>query len=236
MDALALLCNLHADGPLTLQRLRYAGCESLDSLVDLSPDVLAEVLEGEFDQVQTADRFQREAVLLAQRIDGEAAPDDEPEDGAWPEDEASSSSLGSLGLPDLAEVGPSAEAAADRSVSEVLAAWRSLDDSTPPATPTRYEIPRPTQDPLENRAIDEAGLEGLTPVLANRLAEIGVLSLRGLMNASSVELAEKLPLAFTRVKRLQLLARRAWAEIGAPEESAPTSGDVDPLGSAGPFA
>ncbi len=32
MDTLALLCNLHADGPATLQRLRRAGCESLAAL------------------------------------------------------------------------------------------------------------------------------------------------------------------------------------------------------------
>ena len=44
MDAMALLCNLHADGPSTLRSLREGGCASLDDLVTLSPEALADLI------------------------------------------------------------------------------------------------------------------------------------------------------------------------------------------------
>ena len=71
MNALALLCNLHADGPLTLQRLRRAGCESLAALIETDPADLAESLGADH---EFAARFQREAALLAERVRGDAAP------------------------------------------------------------------------------------------------------------------------------------------------------------------
>ncbi|MEO2236906.1 MAG: hypothetical protein ABGW95_01485, partial [Candidatus Poseidoniia archaeon] len=52
MDALALLCTLHADGPATLKRLRRAGCTSLERL----------------------DAFEPEELELLKQLDGEAQP------------------------------------------------------------------------------------------------------------------------------------------------------------------
>src|SRR5262245_17448921 len=66
MDTLALLCNLHADGPATLQRLRRAGCESLAALRRLDAAGLAERLEW---NLRTAERFLREARLLGERVE-----------------------------------------------------------------------------------------------------------------------------------------------------------------------
>jgi len=66
MDALALLCNLHADGPFTLQRLRRSGCHSLDSLLELPAIQLSTHLDG---SARTAERFLREAHLLAERLE-----------------------------------------------------------------------------------------------------------------------------------------------------------------------
>ena len=43
MDAMALLCTLHADGPTTLRRLREAGCDSIERVLRLDPDRLANV-------------------------------------------------------------------------------------------------------------------------------------------------------------------------------------------------
>ena len=51
MDALALLCTLHADGPTTLKRLRRSGCEDLSSLVD--------------DSVKLGEEFGRRLLKLA---------------------------------------------------------------------------------------------------------------------------------------------------------------------------
>ena len=65
MDGLALLCNLHADGPLTLRRLRGAGIQGLGQLDRIPLDVLAGVLRATPGQTR---RFVQEARLLAQRV------------------------------------------------------------------------------------------------------------------------------------------------------------------------
>ncbi|MEW6073656.1 MAG: helix-hairpin-helix domain-containing protein [Planctomycetota bacterium] len=66
MDALALLCNLHADGPTTLHRLRVAGFDSLDDVARWDPGELATLLGW---SEKTAGRFRREARLLAERLE-----------------------------------------------------------------------------------------------------------------------------------------------------------------------
>ena len=65
MDALALLCTLHADGPSTLHSLRTAGCQSLLDLQECSSTELAQFLEL---SVASAERLQREAELLGRRL------------------------------------------------------------------------------------------------------------------------------------------------------------------------
>jgi len=75
MDNLALLCNLHADGPATLQRLRRLGCESILSLLELEAADLAARLDW---NERSAARFLREAGLLSERLD-EGGPRSEPE-------------------------------------------------------------------------------------------------------------------------------------------------------------
>lgn len=77
MEALALLCTLHADGPTSLRRLRRAGCDSLESLERMAPDELAGVLEV---PPAVARRLGREARGLSSRIgpeldDREEAPE-----------------------------------------------------------------------------------------------------------------------------------------------------------------
>jgi len=65
MNALALLCTLHADGPSTLHALRTAGCQSLLDLQECSSNELAQYLEL---SVASAERLQREAELLGMRL------------------------------------------------------------------------------------------------------------------------------------------------------------------------
>jgi len=65
MDGLALLCNLFADGPVTLERLRRARVESLAELERLPPAQLAEWLHASVPQART---FAEEARKLARRI------------------------------------------------------------------------------------------------------------------------------------------------------------------------
>ncbi len=65
MDTLALLCNLHADGPETLQRLRSAGWDTLREIQAVDLIELEVVLDADKGR---AVRFKREASLLRERL------------------------------------------------------------------------------------------------------------------------------------------------------------------------
>jgi len=66
MDALALLCSLHADGPSTLKNLRQAGCGSLEAIESMEEESLSRVLGG---PPAVARRFAREARHLRERLE-----------------------------------------------------------------------------------------------------------------------------------------------------------------------
>ncbi len=68
MDAMALLCMLHADGPSTLKSLRQAGCSSLESIEGMEEDRLSKLLGG---PPAAARRFAREARHLRERLGAE---------------------------------------------------------------------------------------------------------------------------------------------------------------------
>jgi len=74
MDTMTLLCNLHAEGPTTLRRLRQFGCGTFEDLLRTSTGRLAEALGMDEDGAR---RFWREAELLAQRCGSEGL---EPEE------------------------------------------------------------------------------------------------------------------------------------------------------------
>jgi len=74
MDGLALLCNLHSEGPLALRRLRMAGVRDLADLEEVPLTTLIECLRC---SPGPARRFQIEARLLAGRL-SESPLDPEP--------------------------------------------------------------------------------------------------------------------------------------------------------------
>lgn len=251
MDTLALLCNLHADGPATLQRLRRAGCESLASLRRLDPLTLSAQLDW---SERAAERFLREAVLLCERIaddDAGAAELEDPEfeleselveelDGESDESESEEE-------PELEETEDeeSGYAPPAERIEAVLGTWRELDRVAPPEDPAAFVIPRP--EPAFDRHLGEVELDGLAPALVARLAELGVRTLRDLVGARELELARSVPLGFTRLKRLQFLAARelerqtpcAPRSVAAPRAQtfeAFTPPPVEPFETAGPFA
>jgi len=76
MDAMALLCNLHADGPTTVDCLRRAGCATLEDVRSLSPERLAEILDA---SPAAARRFLREVEILSERIGMEPLEREEPD-------------------------------------------------------------------------------------------------------------------------------------------------------------
>ncbi len=80
MDGLALLCNLFADGPVTLKRLRLAGVKSLGELERAAPARLAEWLHASLPQAQA---FAEEARKLVRRLSEEhPLPASRPEPAA----------------------------------------------------------------------------------------------------------------------------------------------------------
>jgi hypothetical protein len=71
MDGLALLCNLFADGPVTLKRLRLARVANLAELERTPPERLAEWLHASLPQARG---FVEEARKLLRRLAEEAPP------------------------------------------------------------------------------------------------------------------------------------------------------------------
>jgi hypothetical protein len=258
MDALALLCNLHADGPFTLQRLRRSGCDSLTVLLELAPVQLATHLDG---SERTAQRFLREANLLTERLEDEDPWEQEHAEeievdepllhGGEVEEEAELDETHGYDEEEEAEAEEEEaeeeeeeeeeilDEAAEGEIAHVLDAWRQVDDDAPPEDPVDYVVPRAAPPSAANKALDELHLDGLDGALRERLGQVGILSLKGLVEASPLELARSLPLAFTRVKHIQFLAARVWQERSEPLQ-APRSYDelvaVERLDASGPFA
>ncbi len=283
MDALALLCNLHADGPVTLQRLRRCGFDSLPALLEVESEELV-VKTGWEERV--AERFLREAWCLAERLDEGLLEEDEEEEELHDlesaafdedafedaeeelEDEADEPLLAAELAPPAA--GPGRDGRDGRKVGQgverVLGAWRDLDAEAPPP-PAQRLVPAPDllqpasksgspRGPLGGRlGSPHTPLERLPDLAPEHLAALrraGLSTCEELTAASTLELAQRLGLGFTRVSRLQFLARRAASAVEAPpSEQRPvfpsgTSQDgrwssyvreeVGPDSPAGPFA
>jgi len=209
MEALALLCTLHADGPATLRRLHRAGCHSLDRLEAYAPEELAQILEL---PASVARRLGREARSLAERLDVGGS-------GAGVERELVAFGLGDREeAPEIASPERTAEVPGplpsgspldrrDRAVlASVLERWQG--DAGERERPAAREAARPR---LRAGVID-----GLDEELALRLAGQGIVDLAGLAAADGTRLAGALGLAYARVRRLQFLAGRAAPAGGSP--------------------
>jgi hypothetical protein len=223
MDTLALLCNLHADGPATLQRLRRLTVDSLMALMRLDAAELADALGW---APPAAERFLREAELLAERISGE--PDSELEDEGEEEleDETSFEEYDTVDEGEDEDESAEDEEVWDEVEEEelperaqaVLGTWRELDRTEPPAEPREFMLPRPAPTPRADLALRAASLPGLAPEGLRALAERGVTTLRAMVELGDVELARTLGFTFTRAKHLQFQAARALE--GLPREPA----------------
>ncbi|MFT7540205.1 MAG: hypothetical protein ACI9K5_001165, partial [Gammaproteobacteria bacterium] len=210
MDALALLCTLYAEGPSTLQRLHGGGCGSLAALLELEPEGLKECL-GWNDRV--AERFLREAWILAERLDAGWAEEELPA-----EQERPSVAL----VPEASRPRGRGTVPVDQTQREqLLERWRALDSATPPAeialeadsravsyvVPERItEVPvRASTEPQSDPRLAELGLD---PGHVARLESVGITTLDSFARRDGFELAQLLQVPFTRLQRLQLVARR----------------------------
>lgn len=208
MDALALLCNLHADGPATLQRLRRLGCDSIEALASLDDARLGQELRRD---EQAARRFKREACGLLERLKDtgalRSAKPQTPQAESQPESPPQPSAL-ALPEPEPEPPLPKDEKPSQRAnVLRVLEAWRVMDEGAAPA-PAEPRARSTKSGQVPELRLDESELVGLTPALLDRLQQMGLETLGDFAEASSLELSKALPMALTRVRRMQLLVRR----------------------------
>lgn len=204
MDGMALLCNLHADGPETLRSLRDEGCTSLQQLRELEPERLAQLLGF---TPAAARRFLREGRVLLERLDGVDLEREEP--ARAPAVAAAAGPARELQPGEL----PLNEQAL---LARVLEHWQQAE-AAPTATPavTPEDVPEAVSADIEELDPDDpdrlrSGLfEGLDERTCAALAAQGVASLTELSSRPPEALARECGLAFTTVRRLQFLARRA---------------------------
>lgn len=257
MDPLALLCNLHADGAASLERLQRADCRDLGAIEALRELELAALLgEGP----AFARRFQREAALLRARlgvdlleaVEEEEAPRavEKPAVAASPaapppprtrtprgtHSEAKAAAKPSS-APKGSELGRRELYAGKPLMGAVLDAWRARDLVDPPPA-----VQAPTAGAHAGSGVDAllpGQIEGLGRAELAALARGGCTGRRALLAAEAPALARASGLALTRVLRWQFLARRALAastSAAASASAAPATSAAAPSSSVAPAA
>ena len=157
MDSLALLCNLHGDGPATLAGLRELGCFELFEVLGLEPASLEVLFEG---NARIAERFGREAVLLAERLgetmevraeaSAEPTRESRSEPAPLPLEEVAAS-------PDIEQFAPAMEAAS----AQVLTPFPALARGGPESAALLGIEPLPAPElPREAPAADDEAANG----------------------------------------------------------------------------
>lgn len=192
MDAMALLCTLHADGPTTLRRLRANGIRNLAALKGEEADSISRVLDI---PAAAARRFVREAALLEARVDEEALEvvGGEPPSLAMPQT-VEEPERGSLSGRD------------QRLVDKVLERWRDAEQGEPTLEVAAEPV---ATTPL---MIEPGSIDGLTAELSQSLAGLGVGTAAALANTDTLALSEATGIGFSTIRRLQFLARRVESQ------------------------
>lgn len=212
MEALALLCTLHADGPSTLKRLRKGGCDSLLAVEGLPAEELAKLVGI---SASTARRFAREAGSLRQRLaPGEEAP-----------------ALDTEEVPEFLERDAlQAQVQSGLDQRDALAKERMLA-APPPAARVELVIQEAepealVEPPVECAPISEpvttlepGAVDGLDQEMIDVLASEQVMGLWDLANLDARALARTTGLPYALLTRTRFLARRLHPE--PPLESSP---------------
>jgi len=207
MDALALLCTLHADGPQTLKRLRNSGCDSLQALESFEPAALARTLDV---APAVARRLAREARLLAQRVDVDLDREEAPTF------ETHVSEPVEVAVPAAAATADHLERRDRELLGKVMERWREEDSSVVEDDTVLLESESRSDDDefttTEETLLGVGELDGLRDADVAQLAGAGITTLEELVGADSFELVQASGLPFANVKRFQLLAQRALDE------------------------
>jgi hypothetical protein len=244
MDAMALLCTLHADGPATLKRLRQSGCDSIQAIAHIDADRLANLLDT---TPAAARRFLREASHLAERVDAGFFEREERDAGERSQ-KAADENGAAREMPRTAA--PSARERStplgyrdQRIVAQVLDAWRqhdadargdiaareassameiaATDRSGPPGAETSHVDSNGTigANAMERAASSDlvtGAVDGLDADTCQRLRAAGVESIEALAHADALSLSSALGIGYTRIARLCALARRMSRGANAP--------------------
>lgn len=185
MDAMALLCTLHAEGPATLRKLRESGYRSLADVQSAEADAIGQIMDI---SAAAARRFLREADALAQRVE-------EEEPSEFGAGLATDASVGHEELSLLSQ--------RDRNlVDRVLTRWREEES----------EETQPVTDVTPHRSVQTllaGSIDGLTQEQCDALARCEIDSLAALASAEAMDLAQQSGLGFSTIRRLQFLAARA---------------------------
>ena len=189
MDGLALLCNLHADGPLTLRRLRESGVRGLRDVEAIPEKNLASWMRASPTQAR---RFAEEARQLALRLveepleaeltSGEPEPLEEP----LHQPKSRRPLLSDRPL-EVAEVRPRA-LAARLTVSPAPRGYEREPARTAPDEPLNSGTP-----------IASVRIEGLDPGSREHLIGQGVLTLEALVELAGLPLARRTGIPYTKL-------------------------------------
>jgi len=246
MDPLALLSNLHGDGPATLHRLRRHGCETLTCLLGLKADMLGALLGWESVR---AERFLREARSLSGRLgEGLLDPEEDLHEAARQRSDARRAPLETEAAPE----GEPAEASAESEMeepeaaeeeqpedeevpvelcAEVVERWKELDAREPDPVKDVLVPRAPAPHEPARRSLAEASIDGLDPVRVRTLLAAGIGSVEELAACDDLDLHQRTGFPFTVASRLVFLARRAAQASPAPARGRPAR-----LDASGPFA
>jgi len=215
-DGMALLCTLHAGGPVTLRHLRRAGIRTLDDVLAADEEQLARVMNG---PLSLAGRFAREAALLAERLGDDVL---DPEDGPLLAAERLRHPLRTYELRPAPRGGPAAPPAPEppppaperREVRAQPGTAAGKAREAIPAAPPRPLREPPLPEPEPARGLPGATLlspslvEGLRPSTCELLVGQGVRTLETLIESASLGLARRAGLSFPRLLELSFAARR----------------------------
>lgn len=244
MHSLALLCNLHADGPTSLHRLREAGVETLDGVRASDHAALSDWLGV---GLPAATRFRKEAEFLADRVGAGLLEDEDGVASAQPLSHSRNLTDEVLGT----RVLHFAQAPQARNGKS------THPGTTPPSTTyvgtngqRAHGVLEPAPRPKPGLALDCADLDWLTPERRAGLLAAGLTTLGDLVGMDAMALARTLETSFTTARRIQFLASRVPA-VAPDSVAAPLPSQARPLrqraegeapradsgpGSAGPFA
>jgi len=234
MDGLALLCNLDADGPLSLRRLRESGVDDLEDLGRQPDASLAAVLKASPSQVR---RFRHEGRLLARRLQELPLESDFREDTPIPGD-VRARLLKQIVRPPVAyDLSPPdedepyqhepdhPEPTEELRADEIDAVETPTEAETGPtlfeAASTLASAPAtPSREPAPLKIGEIPGLDSRT---CQQLVAQGVRTYQALVDLANLNLARRTGIPFTRLLDLRHHARGVLQSRVTPSVQRPAA-------------